>query len=401
MRLSKIWQICLIALTFEGIFFFLGFPVQSLSPFFLISFFLLSCVKLQIYRLDPILKIILSVIAYLYLVTAVNVVLELVLRPNMINERFYYLSRQSISISVGLIEYFAFFYIFYFNDNYSFRAVVMIIVLYLFTSSLVEVLLLHRYRAQNLFSEPSHLAEFEAFICIPMVYLSIKSRVKQRVLLIMAAITVLLTFSTTGILRVILFYIGIAFSDKEKRKRVIGLIIIIIGLLSFYISRQDNYMSNMIKMTIGALRNGQALTKSLTDRTAFFDYINMAVRNRNYFGFGVGGEAYETLIASQKQLDIIKAEKMWGMSIVSMPAKFLVYCGLFGLALFLGVYYCYFLRRSWNTCGPIVFSVFFAIGVYMFVGLSSFSLPYFWFWAAYLSVRSMRGGKNSKAGEIQ
>jgi hypothetical protein len=388
----------LLLIPFENLFRTLGFNISVYSfPTFSIlgSFFLLIILdrkKLKIIKAKRILYLLFS-----YLIFAS-------LQIIFITDSFviYSFFRALLSATLGFISLEIFEYIF---STYTYKQInkgLILGYLFIILFSVYEIFKgVHRVKAT--FTEPAHLGEYLVFIYIPW-FLIQKSNIKKVTLSILLGslfLIILLTFSTTTYIRLLLFimsYMMFRDSIKAKMKIIFG-VALLVTVIAFTVFYTENYAKSMIMYSIKTGTSLEDQSQSFIDRFSFwimmfkikeyaFD-INSSNIFNILFGSGLGNESNlneyvsETIykkILSCKGETASKISNLWG--------KFYVYGGFFGLTIYF--FLCFYIFRSIKNLKAdsyeksILFSIMLTTFLYQSIGNGYFHTLSNWFFMAYI-----------------
>lgn len=383
-------KIGLVLIPFEGVLFRLGFPVQSFSLTLLMMIATFHKWNNRI-NITPVLKLIIALLGYLILISSINLVLEPQLLP--------YLTRQLVSFLMGiaLFVFLRFTFLRLTDDQ-----IITYIVYGFYIVSIFSVLDLARgyIRIRSLYSEPSYLAQYLSLIIFPalMVFGQHLQRKRKGILVLLMATQLLLTWSTTGIVRIVMVIASVLIFSKDISIWTKSLIVFALCALGYlanvFLNRafEGNYVSMMIATTVGLLRAGQTAPISFVDRAIFvFVLTNLSLSWRSILGYGFGGEGiYHDKILTKDVAELIAANKQFGFSINSLWAKFLVYGGIIGIAIYIAVVMNAMRESDRLEKGSILKGVIFSIFLSESIGMAAFNITEIWFWLAYVDARSLQ-----------
>jgi hypothetical protein len=244
------------------------------------------------------------------------------------------------------------------------------------------------------------LAQYLSFIVLPalMVFGKYLNKRKKIVVILLITVQLLLTWSATGIIRVILLFVAILIFSKKMTTMAKILVVIalcvfgyllIAGLSSFL---RGTYLSNMIMATVASLRRGQDIPISFIDRAVLLFLLeNFSMNWQSVFGYGFGGEGiYHDRLLPADIVRQIAANKRFGFSINSLLAKFLVYGGIIGVVLYFITIYNAMRESDKLSEGGILKGIIFSTFLFEFIGMAAFSMTEIWFWLAYVDARSLQ-----------
>jgi len=396
-------SLLIILVPFERVAFRLGVPVQSLSLFGIVAAVFFPLIVFNGIKKSKLVHDLSLFFSYLIVVSLVNAIFEPRLLP--------YITRQTIALYVGFSQFMVLRYIFL-NTS---EGEVFRVVLTSFYLTLIPTLwqLFHReYRIQSFYTEPSHYGQFLAFIVWPTLFLlrNRLPRVKYYVLILLWLVSLLLTFSTTSVVRLFFVIFGILFFSKnitlKMKIRVVFVVLLLVITVYFYVFviNSNNYMANIVRFIIAASKNEGFFESSvsISDRAVLFLLLRKTQLSlRWFFGHGLGAEAleYQRLLPASIS-DRILSQKQFGYYIASLYGKIFVGGGILGLAVLLWLLMKFLRKCSYFKNLDVITGVLFGVIAYGMIGLGAFPMVELWYWLAYADSELLkaRGKLSSKVG---
>lgn len=378
----------LIFIPFEGLLHAMGLPLQSFS---LIIFFAISSLFkwLEKVKITKISSYLIYLITYLVAVSIINLYINI--------ELFYSFLRQLSSLLFGITLFFFFRYIIM-NTSEKILVRYMMLGYYIVTVFSIFDIVQNNFRVQSLFSEPSHLGQYLVFLILPSLVLFKKhfSRWEYLIIFSLLMLQLMLTYSTTAMIKIILIIIGVLFFTKKitflSKLMMFAITLLLLFSLFYYINyiNDNNYMSMMLNATMSALEGGR-IPLSILDRASFWVilyYIQPSIHM--FFGYGIGGDAinYMNIFPENIAMQIMTV-KQFGFTINSFFGKLLVYGGIFAILLYFVVFYKAYKALSKQPQYEFLKAVLFAIFCYETMGMGVYTMVEIWFWLAFIDAKNI------------
>ncbi len=272
--------------------------VQNLSLFAILSpvVFLYLLIFKGI-RKSPILNKLILLILWLFIITIIRFFII-----QDINENF---ERSFAGLFFGISVFIILRYVFYKVDNKKIWVWLNISYILLLVFSFYDLIynFQHRFRLFSSYTEPSHLGNDLVLIYLPffMLYKTYYSKIKFFLIITSFFIVLLLTFSSTAFLKLILYGFFLLLIRRSFKLLIllisIFLVFIVIPLMHLF---QDNYAVIMIQSLINNLTFGyESLPVSFTDRWSFWIFLlnipNLEFTSTGqffdlFFGNGLGAD---------------------------------------------------------------------------------------------------------------
>lgn len=381
---------------FEGLFFLLGLPVQSFSLFAALTMVTLLYWFDKITKTPktPILVILFILYSYLLLISMINIMIY--------PEQVEFFIRQFVSLTIGITEFLFLRYIFIVSTE---KSILKYSLLGFYSVTIFSILdiLNRKYRIQSLFTEPSHLGQYLVFVILPLllVYRKNMSRLHLLFVLSLILIQLVLTYSSTAFIKLILLLIGFLFlSSKISVSNKVFILIVSAAFtfgMYYYLFELDidNYMQRVITESLSA-ESIEDMPLTVIDRLILLYILsNFHINIGSFFGYGLGGEAINyTKFLTPDISSLILSVKEFGFSINSFYAKILVNGGMIALSLYIWLIYITFMSIKKVQGDNILKSVLFAIFSYMLIGMANFSMIEIWFWIAFVDAEYVKFKKS-------
>lgn len=398
----KLSKLTIFSFPFEGTLFKLGLPLQTfpLTHFILIPFYSKFLSKIV---LTPMSKILFFIFTYTTLVSLFLLFYEVIFLDS--DERIYFFLRQFVSFLLGIIFFIFLRYLFLKHNNQKIFSTILKTI-YIILPFVIFDIATNASRVMGPFSEPSHLAQYLAFIIIPTIMLHYRYLSKKNLYLLVFIISIVavLSFSSTFFIRLFLIFIGLAiFSRSIIIKFLVIFVIALFVLILLYllpILFEGNYITHMIGITINASTEGGQQSGSLIDRGSFFIMLYQLFSTMNFnimtfIGYGFGGDTlyYTNFIPEEIAIVILKFKNFY--STTSFAGKIFIFSGIFGFCIYL-----YFVLITFRVVNKvfnnpyIIKSILFAVFMYTTFGLGPFTFLEFWFWLAYVDSRYILKRRN-------
>lgn len=377
----------------ESLFYLLGLPVQSLWLVSVIGLFLMPVINSAIPTTSIKQHVQLSLSVF-FLITIFSYLYSSIFTEREAGIDIYVQSvfRNLLAVILGYVNFIFFRYFFFRYGQIKVFEGILVASFIVFVLSLAEVVITKDRATGFVFSEPSHLAEYIAFIVFPVLLIFVtldkgKNNAKIFCVLIFSLLAFAATASGTGAIRLIFVAIGyLFFSQQKKYGLVLVFIIAMIGAYTFILADDSNYAKTMILNTLNSYESDGDQSASVIDRGVFFLIFDHFLSTEAFFGYGFGSEAGEYIkFIPVEFLSIISDVKQNGFSLSALSAKILVAAGIPGLVGYILFFWGILIYRSRkNEEGKKVTPILFAMLLYSFIGLPVYSDIYIWFWLAAL-----------------
>jgi hypothetical protein len=257
------------------------------------------------------------------------------------------------------------------------------------------------YRIKAYFSEPSILAEYLVLILLASVYVYYKSgynHISKKTLFIfsiVALLVIILTSSGTGLIKLVLFFIGILLFENNSKNKII---LLSIGLFTgaliaiYFLTRENNYLVNVVSVS----KDSSESAASFVDRYySFIGPISSLFKSLVAVGYGFGGDSiYYNDFYPKNLIEIVQSVKTQEFGIVSFWGKILVFSGFPGLFIW-GMIIGQVIktvrnnRRILLSVAPVLLSIYLSD----FIAAGAFLFIHHWFWMAFIDVENIKANE--------
>ncbi|MDE2367973.1 MAG: hypothetical protein KGN16_03295 [Burkholderiales bacterium] len=238
------------------------------------------------------------------------------------------------------------------------------------------------FRVQGFSSEPSQFADALVFTFLPACFGAMLGRYQRRSLVALGVVTLLSTFSSTGIMKLGLviacYYVGTGRALRGLLM-LLGGLALLVGLLSLW---PENYIYSTFSVLFYDWETSAAmLSITIVDRyMGLFGPLGMLNEPRAWLGLGLGADSvYFYQMFTPLIADAIRGVKWVLPSISSLQGKMLMYAGVGGYALYLMAWI-----TAWRAAprGHLARHLIPAIFLGSLFSLAPFFIPYAWLWLA-------------------
>lgn len=265
----------------------------------------------------------------------------------------------------------------------------LIFLFYGLYQKITDQIIVGHYRIKGLFQEPSYYGEYLVLILIPFLFYSILNfkrldrlmKVITLLALILTTLNIVYVQSGTAILKIISFvFIGfIFFPTKLKYKAAVSLLTIC--SIAVLVWMNPGYVHQIILQSCAIIKNPELFMMNHTFYDRFYP-IWAAVKNFFSFagiiGLGFAGDYFEfhKLFPPSTYTEMMIHKPMFSF-FNSFASKIILYFGVLGIV-FLGLLF----KKSGKIKNPVVKIGYLNVLISSLWGVSSFTLPYIWFWLA-------------------
>ena len=256
------------------------------------------------------------------------------------------------------------------------------------------------------YTEPSHLA-YDLVLCFLPIFLLLGDGIGKRILLVLWFVIFIITFSGSGYacLFIFMFFcVFLSFHYYGKYKKVFLLLLIIIGLLFYFLlfKIENNYVYIIFNTLIKNLKDPYYWPISFLDRIQVYLILFYSAKNldvANYvsilFGSGLGSDIRIASVLPMEIYDQIISVKSYESFLTSFLSKLFIYSGIVGFLWFIMyIYLLMYIAKNVFICSKLktnyLISFVLTLAFTSMYTLGTFSFVSLWFVPSFLDAEYIR-----------